>query len=99
MKWFLLLALFLTASTVADEKSVVKKDFKCFVDTSVDKRIVFYRWDVNKAESKMRSLPAKRVQSSIRSNRAYIKEAIECVELKKEFHNAEARKLDKITPR
>lgn len=97
MKWILLLTLLLSNNVFSAESEVVKKDFKCFVDTSVNKKVVFYRWDIKKANQYMNRLPATKVPNAGKVNRAYIKTVIECVLLDEHFSSVEAQNLDKIT--
>jgi hypothetical protein len=99
MKWILLLTLVLSSNVLASENEVVKKDFKCFVDTNVGKKVVFYRWNVKKVNQYMSRLPATKIPNNGKANRAYIKTVVECIKLDEQFKSAEAQRIDERTPK
>ncbi|GIU09886.1 hypothetical protein TUM4261_18940 [Shewanella sp. c952] len=99
MKWLMLISLFFNSAAYAEEAKVSKQDFKCYVDTTIDEQVVFYRWQENKAASLMASLPASRAAENERGQSAYIKDVYECVALKENFSSLKAQKLDSVTLR
>ncbi|MGS0673557.1 TapY2 family type IVa secretion system protein [Shewanella sp. 0m-4] len=99
MKWLLFPILSFSAAAVAQDQPVEKAEYKCFVETSVSKKVVFYRWEVNRFQRNMNRLSARKVPNDGRSNRPYIKDVFECVLLDEPFKSAEANALDKVTPR
>ncbi|ACJ30402.1 Conserved hypothetical protein [Shewanella piezotolerans WP3] len=99
MKWLLLMSLLLSSAAGAGEEKMSKQDFKCYVDTSINEQVVFYRWQVDKTASLMASLPASRAADNERGQSAYIKDVYECVALEEDFSSIKAQKLDSATLR
>ncbi|MEZ9196452.1 TapY2 family type IVa secretion system protein [Shewanella sp. 10N.286.54.B9] len=99
MKWLILMSLLMNSVVYAEEEKISKQDFKCYVDTSINEQVVFYRWQVDKAASLMASLPASRAAENERGQSAYIKDVYECVALEEDFSSIKAKKLDRATLR
>ncbi|WOT04288.1 TapY2 family type IVa secretion system protein [Shewanella youngdeokensis] len=99
MKWILIASFAVFCVGKAQAADVVKKDFKCYVDTTIEKQVVFYRWDISQVERLIASLPATQSAKKAKNMTAYIKSVDECVLLDEPFQSRDAQRLDKLTLR
>ncbi|MCL1051241.1 TapY2 family type IVa secretion system protein [Shewanella abyssi] len=99
MKWIMVVSVVVGFSCSALAGEVTKQDFKCYVETTIDKQVVFYRWDINKVARLMAALPATQTAKNAQGNKAYIKSVAECVVLDKDFSTEKAQRLDYKTVR
>ncbi|BAJ00982.1 TapY2 family type IVa secretion system protein [Shewanella violacea] len=80
-------------------KNSIKKDYKCYLDTTSGHQIAFYEWQEKRVKLNMAKLPSKKTPSKGDGKRAYIKEVDECVELDAMFTLGGAQQLDQETLR
>ncbi|MGI2257740.1 TapY2 family type IVa secretion system protein [Shewanella sp. GXUN23E] len=94
----LVLVTWALSATAVDAKTEDKRDYKCYLNTTIGEQIGFYRWPVKQRNLLMAKLVGSQAFSNSKPT-PYIKEVIECVGLDDEFSTAPAQALDKQTVR
>ncbi|QSX30872.1 TapY2 family type IVa secretion system protein [Shewanella cyperi] len=88
----------LILSSVAFADGEAYQDYKCYVKTSGQDRVVFYSWQSSKVEVKMKALSGSQLTDK-KGKKFYIKDPVECVLLSEKFTSAKAQELDSKTLR
>ncbi|MGB0892775.1 MAG: TapY2 family type IVa secretion system protein [Parashewanella sp.] len=69
-------------------------DYKCYLDTTAGKQLLYFSWKKSQARARLVNLPVTKIVIQ-GSDRVRIKDVIECIERGKNFKNKTARKLEK----
>ncbi|QQX81510.1 TapY2 family type IVa secretion system protein [Shewanella sp. KX20019] len=91
----MLLPVFSWAETSAKTESM---DYKCYIESSVGNKVLFYRWPIKELELKVASLPGKQFINK-KGRKIFIQDVEECVRLDDVFTSNKAQKQDKLTLR
>ena len=89
--------LLLSASSLVAAKNQYV-DYKCYLDTTQGKNLVFFTWKKGKAKTKKINLLASNVVLKGGQN-ARVKDVIECKKVGRTFKNKQARRLDESSMR
>ena len=73
-------------------------DYKCYLDTTKGKQLVFFTWKKGKAKANKVNLLASNVVLQGGQD-ARVKDVIECKKVERRFRNKQARKLDESSMR
>lgn len=75
-----------------------KMDYKCYIESSVGSKVLFYNWPIKEFELKVVSLPGKQFINK-KGRKTFIQDVEECVRLDDVFTSNKAQKQDKLTLR
>ena len=75
-----------------------KMDYKCFINSSIGHRVVFYSWPIKEFELKMASLPSKQFTDR-KGRKVFIQSVEECVAINESFISNKAQNQDRLTLR
>ena len=81
---------FAVSTTTFAEQKVA---YKCYLDTSIGKKLVYFHWRESKVRKRLSNLVATKIPVE-NGKRVYVRNVLECTKANLTFLNTEASKID-----